>query len=136
LRETGATTIRLVGLSHADAAELEDLLEDHAVDAGDVHVEEEELPSNRLGEPVTFILLASITMAALGVLGAFLMKKRTREDVRYSVTVRSSDGTTTSQLLEFTRSTAQAPDAEVIEKLAAITRVPVGEVGAALRAAM
>jgi hypothetical protein len=125
-------TIRLTGLDRADAADLEDVLAEHALAPDELRIEEETLPPHRLGEPVTFILLAGITMATIGVLGAFLMKRRTREALRYSVEVTYPDGTRKVEVLELSRNESEAPDPEVIEKLAEITRLPADRVSALL----
>ena len=128
----GPTVIRLTGLSRAEAADLEDLLGKTPLGDEELRLEEESLPSHRLGEPVTFILLASVSMAAIGVLGSFLMKRREREDLRYSVEVVYPDGTKKTEILELSRRQSEAPDPELVEKLAAMTSLPVDRLAAML----
>jgi hypothetical protein len=49
------------------------------------------------------------------------------------VTLQYPDGTTKTEILEFSKSDAEAPDADVIEKLAKITSLPARQLAAALR---
>ena len=126
------TVIRLTGLTRSEAADLEDLLGESSLAGDELRLEEESLPAHRLGEPVTFILLASVSMAAIGVLGSFLMKRREREDVRYSVEVVYPDGTKKTEILELSRRQSEAPDPELVEKLAAMTSLPVDRLAAIL----
>jgi hypothetical protein len=123
--DAALTTIRIAGLSQADAADLEELVEERSVPAEAVRLEEEALPTHRLGEPITFLLVAAATTAGIGTLGSFLMKKRKSENLRYTVEVVYADGTTKREVLELSRSASDAPDPEVIEKLAAITKLPI-----------
>lgn len=125
------SSIRIAGLSRTEANDIEDLLDRHP-EVDDVRLEEQALPSYRLGEPITFLLLAAAIPSAIAVVGAFLMKRRTRQDIRYQVVVESPDGTKRTETLELSRRDSQQPDPEVIEALASITGVPFEQVVKAL----
>ena len=119
--------VRIEGLSHADILELREFLDQRKRDHSDIAIVENTLPPHRLGEPVTFVVIAALTASGIGVIGAWLLKKRTRTDVRYTLTAINSDGTTRVETLELSRSESEAPSPEFMEKLSAVTSLPVGD---------
>lgn len=121
------------GLSYADAADVEDLLIGDDGATGEIILAEQALPSNRLGEPVTFFLIVTASVVAIQFLGTFLMKKRRHSKVHYSIDVEYPDGTKTSQVLELSQSESEAPDAEVINSLAQLTGLPSSQLETILR---
>lgn len=126
------TQIRITGLSRVEANDIEDILEARPETHDGVRLEEQTLPSYRLGEPVTFILLAVATSSAVAALGAFLMKRRAHETIRYQVIVEYADGGRRTETLEFSRKISDQPDPEVIEALASLTGVTAEQITKAL----
>jgi hypothetical protein len=112
---------------------VEDLLTGDGSATGEIILTEQALPLNRLGEPVTFFLVVTASVAAIQFLGTFLMKKRRHTKVRYSIDVEYPDGKKTSQVLELSQSESEAPDAEVIDSLARLTGLPSSELETILR---
>jgi hypothetical protein len=115
--------LTLKGLTEEDAAEINEILAKNPDAASDIRLVEEVLPAHKLGEPATFFLLATATMAGIGVLGAFLMKKRKTLDVHVSVAVQNPDGSRSSERIDISQSDSEAPPADVIEKLSSITKL-------------
>jgi hypothetical protein len=118
-------SIRIEGLSHADMLELRDFQSQRKSPQSDITIGEVTLPPHKLGEPVTFFVIASLTAAGIGVVGAWLLKKRTKTDILYTSTVVDSDGTTRVETLSMSRSESDPPSPEFMEKLSSLTKLPV-----------
>jgi hypothetical protein len=127
MSDLAAQSIKIEGLSDADAAELKALLSGHA-DGADIAVKSTPLPPHKFGEPATFFVVATLTAAAITVLGAWLLKKRRRSRVHYSVTTSYVDGSVRTELLDLDQSESEAPPAELIEKLSSASHLPAEQI--------
>ena len=116
--------IRIEGLSESDALDIRESLDTWSVKASEILIKENSLPPHKLGEPVTFILVAAITSAAIGIVGAWLLKKEKQSSLHYTLTLEYADGTKKTETLILKRSESEAPSPELIEKLSSITNLP------------
>lgn len=122
-------TIRLLNLTRAEARDLERFVSSvKDIPEENFQFIEETLPEGRLGEPVTIIVVASLTAAAIGVLGAWLLKNRTKTSFRYHVVTEHPDGTKETADIKYTQQASEAPSKEILEQLASITKIPVKEI--------
>ena len=130
-----AKVIRLANLTRSDVAELKAILESSGVDLPKQEFQfvDEELTPGRLGEPAALILVASITSLVVGVLGAWLMKKRSDTAIVYTIEVDYTDGTKRVSKLEIKQSTSDPPSEEVLKQLATITHFPIEQTKALMK---
>ena len=123
--------LQIPGLGAADAAELRLAISDLNV-AGDVRIEKSTASSRRLGEPVTFILIGTLTLATLKIVTSFLLKPRKRTKLTYNVEVINADGSRRVETLQLDQSESDNIDSDVINALARITGLPTEEIKKAI----
>lgn len=77
----------------------------------------------RLGEPTTIAAIVMVSTSAIGALTAFLLKRRKRSSVEYSLSVDYADGTSIRESLRLEASDSSPPDPELVQKLAELTGI-------------
>jgi len=85
----------------------------------DIKFEEEEIPDGAIGEPATFIIM--VTMAALSTLAAYLLRKHKGESFEEDVEERLPDGTVKIRKVKWTKSSSEAPEADIIKQIQGVT---------------
>jgi hypothetical protein len=105
------TQLRIPNLTKLDRHELEQYLGESAT------FETEQLTSEKIGEPVTIIVAVILSAKAIKGISLWLMKKRTKNEVKLAVQKKLPDGTEISQELQFTFSSSAPPTAEVVQKV-------------------
>lgn len=69
----------------------------------------------RLGEPTTIAAIVIVSTSAIGALTAFLLKRRKRSSVEYSLSVDYADGTSIRESLRLEASDSTPPDPELVQ---------------------
>jgi hypothetical protein len=106
-------SVRIGGLDKLDKRLFEQELNE------EVSFEQEELTSDKAGEPVTIIAVISLTALGIKTLAHWLMKERKRGRVEYTVEVERPNGERVKQTFVLDTYSSTPPSAEVIEKLGA-----------------
>jgi hypothetical protein len=120
-------TIRIQGLGNLDAVELQDLLSSTGISVeGTAH------PPGKLQEIGTITLVLGVTIPALGVLAAWLLKPRQFRELNLDLEIERSDGTRTRVKLGTRSSSEEPPSEEIIDKISSITQMPADQLRAAM----
>jgi hypothetical protein len=82
----------------------------------------------RVGDPGTIAAVVVVSTAAIGALTTFLLKRRRRGSIEYSLRVDFADGTSVRRSLKLNASDSSPPDPELVQRLAELTRVDAREV--------
>lgn len=77
----------------------------------------------RLGEPTTIAAIVVVSTSAIGALTAFLLKRRKRSSVEYTLRVDYADGTSVRESLRLETTDSNPPDPELIQQLAELTGI-------------
>lgn len=85
-------------------------------------IEKEELPAGRHGEPVSAAVVI-ISVAALQVLAAWLLRTHSGESFRKTVETIDKDGKVTREIIEYKAKSSEAPKQTVLKELARIGRI-------------
>lgn len=101
--------VRVAGLDKLDARRMEAELSDG------VTFEEEELTSDKAGEPVTVIAVISLTALGLKTLGQWLMRQRQHDVLEYTVEIEHANGDREKRVVKLDRSSSTPGSAEVIK---------------------
>lgn len=124
-----AGTIRIHNLRKSEIEELGNLISSRQDLPQDTcEFIEERVEEGRLGEPATFVAVTLLTSAAIAVIGAWLLKKRTATIVRYVFEVEYPDGTKQTTRLDITQQASEPPPAELLKQLESLTRIPAKEI--------
>jgi hypothetical protein len=108
-----APRLRIGGLDKLDARHFERELQD------DVTFEQEELTTDKAGEPATLIIAFTLTALAIRAFAQWAMKERKRGIYRHSVEIEHPDGRRETRVVELDTRSSAPGSAEVIEKIGA-----------------
>jgi hypothetical protein len=116
-----AKAIRLPDITRLDQLELgkrlpaEDLTFESAQEGRDLH-----------GELMLATAVVLVTLSALRVLAAYLLRKHNRKAFKQQLEVVAADGSRRTTTVEYTADSAEAPDAQILKQLAAACHVDLG----------
>lgn len=106
------TELRFPGLTELDVIELEDTF-----DASMIRFESQTIEGDRYGEPATITAIIILSLAALKVLSAWLMKNRQTKHFEQTVELIHKDGTREIKAIKLDLSKSTAPEAELVKQL-------------------
>jgi hypothetical protein len=119
-------SICLAPLSNDDVAELLEVFEERAVDS--LTIGPQAAGEFRAGDPATIAAVVLVSTTAIAALTAFLLKRRRKSKVDYSLSVEYPDGTKIQETLRIEASDAAPPDPQVIQQLTRLAKVDPGDV--------
>jgi hypothetical protein len=125
VKDGGTARVRIRGLDKLDARELEAQLGE------EVAFEEEELTSDKAGEPATLIAIVWLTAMGIKALAQYLMKQLSRGELEIRLEMEAPDGTRTVKTIKFRGSSSAPPTAEETEAIATALNVDPKAVAAA-----
>jgi len=103
--------LRITNLTPLDRHDLRGYLQ------GSATFEEEELTSDKIGEPITIAAIVVLSAVAIKGISLWLMKRRVKNKANLRIEKTLPDGTVIAQSVEFTFSSSTPPDTEVIQKV-------------------
>jgi hypothetical protein len=116
----------LAPLSDEDVAELLEAFEERSVDS--LAIGPQTAGEFRVGDPATIAAVVVISTSAIAALTAFLLKRRRKSKIDYSLSVEYPDGTKVQETLRLEASDATPPDPQVIQQLTRLAQVDPGDV--------
>ncbi len=112
MESRNASAIHITGLSKLDYHELQ-----HEFKGADIEFKDEAMPGGKHGELVTTAVII-ISIAAVKLLGAWLLKNRDRNRIRRTIEIVDKDGVKRTETLDMDLSSSKAPEADVLSGLA------------------
>jgi hypothetical protein len=119
---TKVTTISIPSITRLDQLELGKSLPENSV-----RFETDPASPDEHGELATVTAIVIVSLAALRVLAAYLMKKNKHKSVHMTVTVVKPDGTKIEKTLELADSSNEPPSAAVLKQLAELCEADVSK---------
>ena len=110
--------VRLPDVTKLDQLELRKQLS-----ADDLHFESDSEGRDVHGELLTTTAVVLVSLSALRVLAAYLLKKTNRRRFRQRVEIVAADGTKHIKTIEYAGESSEAPEADILKQLAAACQV-------------
>ncbi len=76
-----------------------------------------EVAGQRIGDAGTLVVVLGVSQAAIAAITAFLMKRRQRSRLRYTLEVVNADGSARREEVELEFSESEAPAADLVAQL-------------------
>lgn len=119
--ETSGEKLTLGPLDQDDVQELHRAFSE--VGLKDYRIVSEPAGGFRAGDAGVLILIVALAPAVIPALAAFILKRRARSHVKYSLTIQYADGTELREELDVSTSDSESPDAEIVAQLSRLGRL-------------